>query len=182
MIPIEYYWITLIVVFGFVGAARGLNKELGVTTLLLLSLFVLKFTWNTLGERGVALAGDRLPADTVMALYYIVSISFVAFIAYEGFSLAFPVRPMKGLGKGFFGMLGGLLNGYLLIGTIWDVSYQAEYFGLDVSMECYNTTMAIVRCLTDLHAVLVQYLPITFINEFVMLALGMILLLAIVLK
>lgn len=182
MIPIEYYWITLVIVFGFVGAARGLNKELGVTTILLLSLFVLKFTWETLGSKAVGIAGGRLPPDTVMALYYIVSISFVAFIAYEGFSLAFPVRPMKGLGKGFFGMIGGLLNGYLLIGTIWDVSYQANYFGLKVSYGCCGTKMPIVACLTDLHAVLVQYLPITFVNEFVMLGLGMILLLAIILK
>ncbi len=182
MIPIEYYWITLIIVFGIVGAARGLNKELGVTTILLLSLFVLKFTWEMLGERAVGLAGNRLAADTVMALYYIVSISFVAFIAYEGFTLAFPVRQMKGLGKGFFGFIGGLLNGYLLIGTIWDVSYQAKYFGLKVPLECYNTTIAIAGCLTDLHQTLVQYLPITFVNEFVLLALGMILLLAIILK
>jgi hypothetical protein len=182
MIPIEYYWITLIIVFGFVGAARGLNKELGVTTLLLLSLFVLKFTWETLGSKVVGIAGGRLPPDTVMALYYIVCISFVAFIAYEGFSLAFPVRSMKGLSKAFFGMLGGLLNGYLYIGTVWDASYQANYFGLKVPFGCCGTKMPIVSCLTDLHATLVQYLPITFIPAFVMLALGMILLLAIVLK
>lgn len=182
MIPIEYLWITLIIVLGIVGTARGLNRELGVTTILLLSLFVLKFAWRQLGERGIAIVGDRAPADTVMALYYILIISFVSIISYEGFSLAFPIREMRGVSKGIVGLPGGLLNGYLIFGTIWDVAHRAGYFGLNVPLECYDRTIAISDCLSNFHSVLVQYLPITFINEFVMLALGMILLLAIVLK
>jgi hypothetical protein len=182
MIPIEYLWITLMIVLGIVGAARGLNKELGVTTILLLSLFVLKFAWKQLGARGIALVGGRAPADTVMALYYIVVIGFVAIISYEGFSLAFPVREMRGVGKGIMGLPGGFLNGYLIFGTIWDAANQANYFGLKVPVKCFNTTVAISGCLTDFHNALAGYLPITFINEFVMLALGMILLLAIVFK
>lgn len=182
MIPIEYLWITLIIVMGIVGTARGLNRELGVTTILLLSLFVLKFAWKQLGERGIGLVGDRAPAETVMALYYIAILSFVAIISYEGFTLAFPVRQMRGVTKGVVGLPGGLLNGYLIFGTIWDVANRADYFGLHVPLECYNTTVAISGCLSDFHNELVQYLPITFINEFVMLILGMILLLAIVLK
>jgi hypothetical protein len=182
MIPIEYLAITLIVVLGIVGAARGLARELGVTTIVLLSLFVLKFAWKQLGERGIALVGDRAPADTVMALYYIIIIVFVAIISYEGFTLAFPVREMRGVSKGIAGLPGGLLNGYLIFGTIWDVAHRADYFGLKVPFECYGSNIAISDCLTDLHNVLVQYLPITYINEFVMLILGMILLLAIVLK
>jgi hypothetical protein len=182
MIPIEYLWITLIIVLGIVGAARGLNRELGVTTILLLSLFVLKFAWRQLGARGVALVGDRTSADIVMALYYIIIIGFVAIISYEGFSLAFPVRQMRGVGKGLAGLPGGLLNGYLIFGTIWDAANRANYFGLRVPLQCFNTTVAISDCVTNFHNVLVQYLPLTFVNEFVMLVLGMILLLAIVLK
>jgi len=182
MIPIEYLWITLIIVLGIVGTSRGLNKELGITTILLLSLFVLKFAWKQLGERGIALVGDRAPADTVMAIYYILIISFVAIISYEGFTLAFPIREMRGVSKGIAGLPGGLLNGYLIFGTIWDVANRADYFGLQARFECLDKTVAISDCLSNFHNVLVQYLPITFINEFVMLALGMILLLAIVLK
>jgi hypothetical protein len=117
-----------------------------------------------------------------MALYYILIISFVAIISYEGFTLAFPIREMRGVSKGIVGLPGGLLNGYLIFGTIWDVAHRAGYFGLNVPLECYDRTIAISDCLSNFHNVLVQYLPITFINEFVMLALGMILLLAIVLK
>ena len=65
---------------------------------------------------------------------------------------------------------------------IWDVANRADYFGLKVPFECFGKTLAISDCLTNFHNVLVHYMPITFINEFVMLVLGMILLLAIVFK
>jgi len=182
MIPIEYLWITLIFIFGIIGATRGLNKELGVTTIILLSLFVLEFAWKALGARGIGLLGGKVPAETVMAIYYIVSITFVTIISYEGFTLMFPVGQTKGIGKSILGFGAGLVNGYLIVGSIWDVTNQAGYFGLRVPLECFNTTVAICSCLTDLHNTLVQYLPITFFNEVIFLILGMILLLAIVLK
>jgi uncharacterized membrane protein required for colicin V production len=182
MIPIEYLWLTLIAVFGVVGMARGLYKELGVTTILLLSLFVLKFAWERLGEQGAAAFSSQAPASTVMALYYIVTIVFVAYISYEGFSLTFPIRQTQGFSKGILGLPGGLLNGYLIVGTIWDVLYQAEYLSLELPLGSTGETIAISNYLTELHNMLVQYMPVTFMNEFVMLALGMILLLAIVLK
>ena len=182
MIPIEVLWLTLIVVFGIVGAVRGLWKELGVTTVMLLSLFVLKFGWEQVGSKIVdALPGD-LPTTTVMAIYYGVTVVFVAFISYEGISLKFPIKEMKGLGKAIFGLPGGLLNGYLIVGTIWDVVNQADYFGLTVPMGSSGTSIAISNSLTALHNTIVQYLPVTFMNEFVMLVLGMVLLLAIILK
>jgi uncharacterized membrane protein required for colicin V production len=182
MIPIEFLWLTLIVVMGIVGMTRGLNRELGVTTLLLLSLFVLKFAWERLGEQGAAIFSDQASAPTVMALYYTITIAFVAYISYEGFSLAFPIRQMRGLSKNALGLPGGLLNGYLIFGTIWDVLNQADYLGLKLPLGSTGETIAISNYLTELHNMLVQYMPVTFVNEFVMLALGMILLLAIVLK
>jgi uncharacterized membrane protein required for colicin V production len=182
MIPIEVLWLTLVGVFGIVGMVRGLWKELGVTTVMLLSLFVLKFGWEQVGSKIVeALPGD-LPTTTVMAIYYTVTVVFVAFISYQGISLRFPIKEMKGLGRAVFGFPGGLLNGYLIVGTIWDVFYQADYFGLQVPMGSSGTLVAISNSLTTLHSTVVQYLPVSFMNEFIMLVLGMILLLAIILK
>lgn len=182
MIPVEYLWIALIIVFGFVGSARGLNRELGVTTILLLSLFVLKFGWERVGARITGAAGGRLSDEMIEALYYVIVLVFVAFISYEGVSLSFPVRDQRGVPKGTFGFLGGLLNGYLIIGTVWDVLNQSRYLGLQVPYGSSGTMIAIADHLTTLHNAIAQYLPITFVNEFVFLIFGMILLLAIVLK
>ncbi len=182
MIPVEYLWLTLIGVFGIVGMVRGLWKELGVTTILLLSLFVLKFGWEQIGSRIVTAFPGGLPAATVQAIYYIIPITFIAFIAYEGVTLKFPIKEMKGLAKGIFGLPGGLLNGFLIIGTVWDVVNTAKYFGLQVPLGSTGSSISISAYLTNLNNTMVQYLPVTFVNEWVMLVLGMILLLAIILK
>lgn len=182
MIPVEVLWLTLVGVFSIIGMVRGLWQELGVTTVLLLSLFVLKFGWEQVGSKIVEVLPGDLPTTTVMAIYYGVTIIFVAFISYEGISLRFPIKEMKGLGRALFGFPGGLLNGYLVVGTIWDVVNQADYFGLQVSIGSSGTSIAISNSLTALHNTVVQYLPISFMNEFIMLVLGMILLLAIILK
>jgi uncharacterized membrane protein required for colicin V production len=191
MIPIEYLWLTLFIVFGYIGLARGLWKELGVTTVILLSLFALN-----LGERlildkitsnlpeGVL---TKFPAGTVTAIYYGATLCFVAFIAYQGITLEFPVKKQTGLFKWIFGFLGGLLNGYLIIGTVWGAVNGASYFGLKVPMGSAGTRAAISDTLTQLHNTLVQYLPVNLMNSsdwvpYVFLAVGMILLLAIILK
>lgn len=179
MIPVEFLWLTLIGVFCVIGMVRGLLKELGVTTILLLSLFVLKFGWEKLVKNNIAALPGNLDVGTIRALYYIIPLVFVAYIAYEGVTLQFPIKALKGLGKAFFGLFGGLLNGYLLVGSIWDVVNQANYFG---SFGWSGNTIEIAKNLTTLHNSITQFLPIIFVNEYVMLILGMILLLAIILK
>lgn len=178
MIPVEYFWGILFIFFGIVGMARGLLKELGATTILLLSLFALKLGWDRIGAKLLPLL-QKVPlaeasVANAMAIYYIVTVLFVAYISYEGVTLKFPIKQLGGPVKAAFGLLGGLLNGYLVVGTVWDVVAQANYFQPEVSV--------LSGGLTDLHNSIVPYLPVSFFNEFVMLILGMILLLAIVLK
>ena len=117
-----------------------------------------------------------------MALYYIIPVLFISFIAYEGITLKFPMREMKGIFKALLGFPGGLLNGYLIVGTIWDVINQADYFGLEVPLGSTGASVMVSDSLTSLNMTIVQYLPVSFVNEFVMLLLGMILLVAIILK
>jgi hypothetical protein len=162
---------------GIIGAVRGLAMELGVTTILALSLFVLKFVWEQFLPTVSALAEDSplgLSQAMLKGIVFSVSILFVAFISYEGIVLQFPFKELKGLGRGVFGFLGGLLNGYMVIGTIWDVFAHADYFSPKVS--------TVSASLTSVHQTIVQFLPVTFINQYILLAIGMVLLLAIVLK
>ncbi len=182
MIPVEYLWFVLILVFGIIGLVRGLWKELGVTTILLLSLFVLKFGWNQIGARIMNVIPGQLADNEVMAIYYSVTILFVTYISYQGFTLTFPGRGLQGIARAAFGLPGGLLNGYLIVGTIWDVTNTATYYGLQVPLGSTGEIIKISDYLTSLNNTIVQFLPVTFVNEFVMAVLGLILLLAIVLK
>jgi uncharacterized membrane protein required for colicin V production len=182
MIPVEYLWIALFIAFAVIGAARGLSKELGTATILLISLFALKAGWERVGSKILEAIPGGAPDATVEAAYYIVSILFVAFISYEGIVLQFPMKSQSGLIKTILGFVGGLFNGYLVVGTVWDVINNAKYLDVRVPLGSTGETVAIANTLTELHGTIIQYLPVTFVNEFVLLVLGLILLLAIVLK
>ncbi len=181
MIPIEFFWFTIIAMFGLIGAARGLRKELGATAILLLSLFALYIGEQQILSRIASALQDgplaSWPEGTLEAIYYSVLIVFVAFISYEGIVLSFPIKELGGLGKGIFGFFGGVLNGYLIIGTVWNTVANADYF---------QPKLSLVTCpLSALHDSVVNFLPVSLMDNFspyIMLVLGMILLLAIVLK
>jgi uncharacterized membrane protein required for colicin V production len=180
MVPVEYVWLTLWVVFGVIGMVRGPAKELGVTTILLLSLFALYIGWTQVGTQIVSTVQGRAEVareSTIMAVYYSVSIVFIAFISYEGIVLRFPIKAMRGLGKGVFGFAGGLVNGYLIVGTVWDAVARANYFLPDVSV--------VSGYPSQLHSTIVQYLPLAVMDRtspIIFLVAGMILLLALVFK
>lgn len=180
MIPIEFYWLTLIFIFGIIGAVRGLGKELGVTTIIALSLFALWIGWWRAGDlivagfQGGPLAG--LCAEQVKAIYYTVPITFITFISYEGIVLAFPVK-LKGFLKNVFGFFGGLLNGYLIIGTVWNVLADAAYFYPEISV--------VKPPFSNFHNSVIQFLPVSLmdnVSPLPMMVLGTLLLLALVFK
>jgi uncharacterized membrane protein required for colicin V production len=180
MIPVEYFWITIIFIFGVIGAVRGLHKELGVTAIVAISLFVMYFGWamaakfiTSLVQRGPL---KNLTLTEIEALYYTVGVLFVAFIAYEGVVLMFPSK-LKGFLQNMFGFFGGLLNGYLIAGTIWNVMADAKYFCPQVCLVTYPYS--------DFHNTVVKLLPVSLMTNFSpwpMLLLGFLLLLAIIFK
>ena len=178
MIPVEYFWFALILMLGIIGAVRGLAKELGVTTIVALSLFVLKFAWKQFLPTVTALAEDAplgLSEPMLRAIVFSGAVIFVAVISYTGIVLQFPFKNFGRVGTGLFGFLGGLVNGYMVVGTVWDVVAHANYFSPRASIVSTET-------LTSVHQSIVGLLPVTFINQYLLLAIGMILLLAIVLK
>jgi uncharacterized membrane protein required for colicin V production len=181
MIPVEILWLTLIGVFGIIGMARGLWKEIGTSTILLLSLFTLYTIQKQIVTRVTTALASRLPSaaptGTVEGIYYTVIILFVAFISYQGVVLEFPVKKQKGVIKWGLGFVGGLGNGYLIIGTIWNAAANAGYYGLG----------NVANTVTSFHQKIVPFLPLSIMGAhavvpYVFLAVGMILLLAIVLK
>jgi uncharacterized membrane protein required for colicin V production len=182
LIPVEVLWLTLTGLFALIGMVRGLSKELGTATILALSLFALKIGWDQIGSQVAEAVPGGLPASQVEALYYISVMVFVAFISYQGIVLQFPMKKQPGVLNSVLGLFGGLLNGYLFIGTVWDAVNRADYFGIEVPFGSGGEMIAISSSLTDLHNTIAQYLPITFVNELFLLVVGIILLLAIVLK
>lgn len=130
--PVEFVFLTVWVVFGVIGVARGVWRELGATTMLLIALMVLQLLTNPTApgyKYWTAFLGlfvaDSAALQVVSSMLATVFILIMAYISYEGETLTFP-------GKGsnwFFSLGAGLLNGYLFAGSIWYYMDKAGWPG-----------------------------------------------------
>ncbi len=118
--PVELTYFIVLVLFGAIGLVRGYARELGATTMLLIGLFVCVFL-DTYGEKYWSqflefIAGSDPTAQlTVQAVIFCLFLLVIAFISYQGETLIFPTK-----GKStFISLWTGVLNGYLLAGSIW---------------------------------------------------------------
>lgn len=147
--PVELIFLTVFVIFGIIGVIRGYGRELGVTMMMFIVLFVLEFVderYRTQFTRLLTVFTG--PVETTQAsaraLIYCAIIIIVAFISYEGETLSFPGKR----GRIFFDLGSGLLNGYLFAGSLWYYLQAANWPILRPTGE-----------LSKLYAVLVRFLP-----------------------
>lgn len=118
--PIELIFLTLFIVFGVIGVIRGYGRELGVTTMLLLVLFVLELIderYRALFDKliGVFAGTDPGAITSTRTLVYCAVLIVITYVSYEGETLSFPGKR----GRLFFDLGSGLLNGYLFAGSLW---------------------------------------------------------------
>ncbi len=125
--PVEFIFLTVFAIFGVVGVIRGYGRELGVTTMLFIVLFVLELAderYQTQLMRVLRLvASDEAGQLSAQALLYCAIILAVTFISYEGETLSFPGKR----GRIFFDLGSGLLNGYLFAGSLWYYLHAANW-------------------------------------------------------
>jgi len=163
--PIEVYWIIIVLIFGLIGLVRGFLRELGVTTIMVFFLFFLD-QFNKPVEKGLVMmsqqAGRFVPQiksdnDAFLAGAYIVLLILVAFISYHGETLAFEGRPPRG-GLGIsLALMVGLINGYLIAGSIW---YYLDKYNYPFAFMGFQADQ-----LSDLAQKIIHYLPIPLLGQ-----------------
>ena len=129
--PIEYLWLILTMFFAVVGVIRGFLKELGVTIVLVATLFALDrlipLTEQLIRDGKLQFLGLRATAPTqfeagtnllLMIVFQLILLAAV-FIAYQGETLAFEGTGPKGFLGVMLGLMIGMANGYLVTGTLW---------------------------------------------------------------
>jgi len=126
--PVDIFFLLLVAIWGAIGIVRGYHKELGVTLLLFIGLFVLIFLEAEFSSQVDKLlqfiAGpDPGKQAAVAALFSCGFLIFVTFIAYQGEILRFPGTT----NNSFLSWLVGLLNGYLFAGSLWYYLSQAQW-------------------------------------------------------
>ena len=167
--PIEIIYGSIAVIVVMIGLARGYVKELGNTLVLLSAIFLL-----SLGQSRIAgVLGGRVGADDVnLLLSAFFSILFIAitFASYSGRTVTFSGRPAPPPGGTLLSLLIGLLNGYLIAGSLWYYQDIWEY-------PIQRLVPAFDPNLTETADTMVKYLPQTLFDSPVYWAIPVILLL-----
>ena len=133
MAPIELFFGALVFVFMLIGLARGFLKELGVTTMLMFVLFFLSRFESQLQSGLTKAMGVSTRFVTVNSMdaykcgFYLLVIIGTAFISYQGETLAFGGQLPRGPQAVVLALLVGVLNGYLIAGSIWFYMDKTHY-------------------------------------------------------
>ena len=138
MVQIQELFFILIVVMGIIGMVRGFLKELGVTLVLIATLFALDRLIPIIGgfimNGGLGFLGlnpDAALTRDLLFLVFAVMMIGATYIAYEGETLSYEGNNPKGIVGSLLGFLIGAVNGYLLFGTLWWLMDAYQYpFGL----------------------------------------------------
>ena len=140
MIDIQELFVILIIVMGIIGMVRGFLKELGVTLVLIATLFALDrlipivnnfINGGGFGFLNLGPVPQTQTTDELLFVIFSAILVAATFIAYQGETLAFGGSNPKGIVGGLLGFLIGAVNGYLLFGTFWWVANFYQYpFGL----------------------------------------------------
>jgi hypothetical protein len=156
--PVELIFISIALMVALIGLARGYVKELGSTLIILVAIFILTFFEDQLTGLLTALGasfggGDEggTANDLLLSTFYSLIFIIIVFGAYSGRTLNFagtPAPPPQGT---LISLLIGLLNGYLIAGTLW---YYQHAYGYPIGQ-----LVTFDNQLTDLATTLVEYLP-----------------------
>ncbi len=141
--PIEVIYSTIAIMIGLVGVARGYARELGNTLVIMAGIFLLTFQealilnlFRRTGERVLNITGDQTDLlNFFLSMVFTLLFISIVFASYSGQVFPSfggrPARPPHGL---LISLLVGLLNGYLIAGTLWyyqdKFGYPLQRFGL----------------------------------------------------
>ncbi|MDI7274787.1 MAG: hypothetical protein QME94_02295 [Anaerolineae bacterium] len=129
MIPIELVWFIIVLIFGLIGVVRGYLRELGVTTVVVLMLFAFITFEKRVAPIAARLAAVLAPCqdDKIQAAVWVLGIAVVAFVSYHGQTLAFEGTLPKTPWVVPLNLGAGLVNGYLIAGSIWHYLNRLGY-------------------------------------------------------
>ncbi|MEN6479672.1 MAG: hypothetical protein ABFD20_08550 [Anaerolineales bacterium] len=163
MAPIEVLFGALVLMFGLVGLVRGFLRELGVTMVMVFTLFFLNLVDELVAKGAARLAeaigGQSSPEQ--VALYtcsvYLLVIIAVAFASYQGETLSFAGGVPRGALGVVLSLLTGLVNGYLIVGSLW---YYMDKFDYPLKWLGFSTAQ-----LSPLATKLLPLLPTAFLGQ-----------------
>lgn len=137
MVPIEWVFLVIVLIFGVIGIVRGYLKELGVTTVMVVVLFGVTNFESRITPLLTKVATKLAPDDmaSLQAGFWIAAVVIAAFISYQGQTLVFEGTPPKGALGTVLNAGSGLVNGYLIAGSVWFYMDRLGYPFLGIKPE-----------------------------------------------
>ncbi|MEK6587679.1 MAG: hypothetical protein AABY97_02405 [Chloroflexota bacterium] len=126
MISLTVLFGLLVILFGVIGAMRGWAKELLVTSAVVLGLFVNSILATYILSYRVAL--EAQPTATGFTIRSVLLL-LLAFFGYQTPKIQAlqPKLVRERVEEVLLGLIMGLLNGYLIVGSLWFYLHQAGY-------------------------------------------------------
>lgn len=163
MSPVELVFFTIGIIVTLIGLARGYVQELGSTLIILVAIFILSFFQNELSGVLTGLTTRLAGTDgtegnnLLLSLVFTILFGAIVFMSYSGRTLAFSGKPAPAPQGTLISLGIGLLNGYLIAGTLW---YYQHVYGYPISEFIEFSTP-----LTDRAQGLVEFLPPTLFDN-----------------
>ncbi len=132
---IEIYFATIAIIFVFIGVARGYAQELSTTVIVLVAIFLLDLVDGRLNPLILSVVEIVFPtfdrtsaaADTLLCAIYSSAFIFSVFANYSGKGLTLGGAQAPPPAGTYISLLVGIMNGYLIAGTIWFYQELYEY-------------------------------------------------------
>jgi hypothetical protein len=157
--PLEVFFIAIGITIALIGVARGYQKELGTTLIILVAIFVLTFLEERIinafttasGQLDIVIGNQNEDTNLFLTLLFQVTFIMAVFASYSGRTLDFPGRQAPPPQGTLLSLAVGALNGYLVAGTLW---YYLDRFNYPVQ------TWGLVQLpLTPTGQAMVEFLP-----------------------
>lgn len=133
--PFEVLILVVVLFFVFIALVRKYNNELGVTTIAFAAIFIVTEFGIVYLPRFLDAIASRFNIDSytprteqhIVAITLSIFFILVIFAGYAGRTLAFQGKPATGFAGAVYSILVGLLNGYLVAGTLWWLQDVNDY-------------------------------------------------------
>lgn len=127
--PVEGFFLTLAAIIVLIGLARGYQRELG-NTVVFMSTILLYAVLYQYGSSYLLRIGEIFAPNSANAfLSFVLTVAFIAivFASYAGRTFDFSGKPTPPPGGTLIDLAIGMLNGYLVAGTIWFLQAIFDY-------------------------------------------------------
>lgn len=128
---LEVYYGTIALIIALIELARGYARALGSTMIIMVAIFLLLAIQEPVNpiliRVGEIITGEEVPEQLFLSIVYQLIFTIAVFAGYSGRTINFSGRQVPPPQGTILSILIGMLNGYLVAGTLWYYQHLFQY-------------------------------------------------------